>query len=183
MLLDGLDADAEFGCGFLVRLAFGDQLQHFHFARSQFDDFLFGRSRAVERLRIEPVATPGNRGTEKSISLFDFPDRRANIVGRDLFEQKSHCTGIVGVLDVGVITVRREHEHLGGGEGFEQLAGGCQTIEQRHRDVHQDHVGTKLSGQRDRLPSVLRFAHHFKILFEFEHFAKSLAHNHVVFRQ
>ena len=33
MLLDGLDADTEFGRSFLVGLAFGDQLQHFHFAR------------------------------------------------------------------------------------------------------------------------------------------------------
>ena len=34
MLLDGLDADAEFAGGLLVGLAFGDELEHFHFARS-----------------------------------------------------------------------------------------------------------------------------------------------------
>src|ERR1035437_6468791 len=33
MLLDGLDPNAKFRRGFLVGLAFGDQLQHFHLAR------------------------------------------------------------------------------------------------------------------------------------------------------
>src|SRR5450631_2117425 len=45
MFLDGLDADAEFGRGLFVALSFGDELQHFHLARSQFDDFLFAQSR------------------------------------------------------------------------------------------------------------------------------------------
>jgi len=38
-------------------------------------------------------------------------------------------------------------------------------------------------GHRNRLGAVLRFAGHFEVVFEFEHLAKRLAHDHVVFRQ
>ncbi len=39
MLLDRLCADAEFGRDLLVGFAFGDQLEHFRFARTQAGDF------------------------------------------------------------------------------------------------------------------------------------------------
>ena len=35
----------------------------------------------------------------------------------------------------------------------------------------------------DRLAAVFRFADHFNIAFEFQHLAKPLAHDHVVFGQ
>ena len=35
MFLDRFHTDAEIGSGFLIGFAFGDQLQHFHFARGQ----------------------------------------------------------------------------------------------------------------------------------------------------
>src|SRR5512138_1485331 len=60
MLLDGLDADAEFGRSLLVGLAFGDQLEHFHLARSQLGSFLVEQSRTAGRWWIETVATTGN---------------------------------------------------------------------------------------------------------------------------
>ena len=104
-------------------------------------------------------------------------------MGGGLFEQKSHGAGLGRVFDIRVITVRGEHEHFGGGDGFEHLAGGFQTIEPRHRDVHQHHGGTKFFDQGDRLAAVLRFADHFEVVFQFEHLAKSLAHDRVVFRQ
>ena len=50
------------------------------------------------------------------------------------------------LLDVGVITVRGENEHLGVRDGLANLPGGLQPVEQRHRDVHDDHVGTELPG-------------------------------------
>ena len=68
-----------------------------------------------------------------------------------------------------------------GGICFENLPGGFQAVEQRHGDVHQHHFGAEFFGQRDRLAAVLRFADDFKIVFEFEHLAETLAHDHVIF--
>ena len=79
--------------------------------------------------------------------------------------------------------MRGEHEHLGGGQGLENLPGGLQPVEQGHRDVHQDHVGTQFGGQRHRLASVGRFADHFEVVVEVEHLAKTFAHDHVIFRE
>src|SRR5690349_18501871 len=50
MFLDGLDADAQFGRNLFVRAAFGDQLQHFGFARGQLVGAAAGRLTADERL-------------------------------------------------------------------------------------------------------------------------------------
>src|SRR5450432_1809985 len=62
MLLDGLDADAEFRRCLLVGLALGDKLEHFHLARSQFGSLLLERSLAAGCRRIETVLTLGNGG-------------------------------------------------------------------------------------------------------------------------
>ncbi len=116
-------------------------------------------------------------------SLVDFPDRPAHFVRGGLFEQKAHRAGLGRMFDIRVIAVRGKHEHFGGGDGFENLPRGFQTIEQRHRDVHHHHVGTKFFGQRDGLAAVLRFADNFNVVFEFEHLAKTFAHNRMVFSQ
>ncbi len=98
-----------------------------------------------------------------------------------MLEQKAHRPGRDGRVHIRVITVRGEHEHLGGGERAENLPGRFQTIEMRHGDIHQHHGGPEFLGQRHRLPSVLRFADDFDVGFQFEHLAKSLTHDHVVF--
>jgi hypothetical protein len=70
--------------------------------------------------------------------------------------------------------VRRENEYSGAGDGFENLTGGFQTIEQRHRDVNDDHCGTKFFDQGDGPTAVFRFADHFEITFQLQHLAKPL---------
>ena len=132
---------------------------------------------------METIETPGNGRAEKRVSLLHFPNRPAHVMRGGLFEQKSHRAGFGRALHIRVITVRGENEHFGGGEGFEHLAGGFQTIEQRHGDVHQHHGGAKFLGQGDRLAAVLRFADHFKVVFQFEHLAETLAHDRMVFGQ
>ena len=125
--------------------------------------------------------TPGNGGAEKCFSVLHFADRPAHVVGGSLLEQKSPRAGIGGVFHIRVIAVRGEHDDLGAGHGFHHLARGFQTIEQRHRDVHQHHFGMKFFCECDRRASVLRLADDFKIVFEFEHLAETFAHDHVVF--
>ncbi len=100
-----------------------------------------------------------------------------------MFEQKPHRAQRDRLLDVGVIAVRGEDEHLGAGNGLADLPGGFQPIEQRHRDVHHDHGGTKFPGQFHRLAAGLRFADHLDIGFGLQQLPKPLANDHVIFRQ
>src|ERR1700677_4442991 len=72
VLLDGLDADAEFGRGFLVRPALGDELEHFHLARGELGGLFAEPPLAAWKFRIETVEPPGNGGAEKCFSFFDF---------------------------------------------------------------------------------------------------------------
>ena len=72
------------------------------------------------------------------------------------------------MIDVSVITMRGEKEHLGIGKVFANLPGGFQPIEQRHRDVHHHHGGTKLSGELHGLAAVGRFGDHFNVAFVFQ---------------
>ncbi len=117
------------------------------------------------------------------VPFLDFPNRRGQNVGGGLFEQKTRRAQRHHLLDIRVITVRGENEHLRAGNGFEDLPGGFQAVEQRHRDVHHHHGGTKFSGQGHRLAAGFRFADHLDIPFGFQQGPKAFADNRVVFRQ
>src|SRR6185436_4626846 len=67
-----LGADTEFRRGFLVGLAFGNELQHFHLARSQLDCFLAERPGAVGRRRMETTEPLGNRVTKEGFPAVHF---------------------------------------------------------------------------------------------------------------
>ena len=69
------------------------------------------------------------------------------------------------LLDISIITMRGENEHLRVGQRSANLPGGFQPIEQRHRDVHHDHGGVKLPGQLHGLAAGGRFADHFNVAF------------------
>ena len=122
-------------------------------------------------------------GLKKVFPLMDFPDRAAHIMRGGLFEQKSHRARPDGVGDIGVVTVRGEHEHFGGGQFLANLPGGLQAVEQRHGDIHQHYVRAKVFGHRNGLPAVLCFADHFEVGLQFEHLAQSLPHNRMIFGQ
>ena len=100
-----------------------------------------------------------------------------------LFEQKSRRAQLGHLLDVSVITVRGENEHLGVGKVFANLPGGFQPVEQRHRDVHHDHGGSKFPGQLHGLAAGFRFADHFNIRFVFQQCPETLPDDLVIFRQ
>ena len=129
------------------------------------------------------VKTVGNGRAEKGVPLVDFPNRVAHIVNGGLFDQIAHRAGVGRLFDIRFITVRRKHEHFGGGDGFENLARGLQTIEQRHGNVHQNQCGTEFFDHGDRLMAVFRFADHFKIVFEFQYLSNFPANERVVVRQ
>jgi len=134
----------------------------------------------------------GNGRTEKCVPVVDFPDSRAHGVSGGLLDEIPHRADIHGLDDIRIIAVRRKHEHLGGRRAalrsqqwhdFKNLAGGLQTIEQRHGHVHQHQVGTKSFRHGDRLEAVFGLADHFKIVLEFQYPSEFPAHVSVVIRQ
>jgi hypothetical protein len=60
---------------------------------------------------------------------------------------------------------------------------GPKNILQWHRDVHNDHCGTKFFDQGDRLTAVFRFADHLEVVFQLQYLTKTLTHDRVVFGQ
>jgi len=116
----------------------------------------------------------GNGRAEKGVSLVDFPDGVADIVCRGLFDEVALCAGLDGLHDIRLVAVRREHEHPGFGDGLEQLAGGLQSVEQRHGHVHQNQIGAELLAHGDRLRAVLGLADHFQVVFELQNLLYSL---------
>ena len=120
----------------------------------------------------------GNGGAEKGVSLLDLANGRGQTLCEEVCLSKNPAAPNSGhLLDVSVITVRGENEHFGVGKVFANLPGGFQPIEQRHRDVHHHHGGTKFSRQLHGLAAVLRFADHFDVAFVFQQRAKTLAHD------
>jgi len=71
----------------------------------------------------------GNGGAEERFPLVDRPDGRADIAGGSLLDEITLCTGFDRLDDIRFIAVRGKHEHLGGGNRLENLAGGLQAIE------------------------------------------------------
>jgi hypothetical protein len=143
----------------------------------------FGPSGSIQRFSLTFGKKLRNERAEKGIPLVDFPNPLGQNAGGGLFEQKSHGTGLRCVFDIRVIIVRRENEYSGVGDGFENLTGGFQTIEQRHRDVHQHHGGAKFFDHGDRLAAVFRFADHFEVVFQLQQSCETLTHDRVVFGQ
>src|SRR4051812_3732385 len=90
VLFDGLDADRKILGDLFVGLAFGNQLEHLHFARTEPGDLVLARwaaNRSVWRVRILEAA--GNRRTEKGLASGHFPNRFGENIGGSLLDQES----------------------------------------------------------------------------------------------
>ena len=75
-------------------------------------------------------------------------------------DQVGEAAGLLGLLLQGRALEGGEQDHLGGGAGVLDQAGGVEAAEDRHAQVHQDHVGLQLLGQRDRVGAVGGLAGH-----------------------
>src|SRR5207245_2504792 len=63
------------------------------------------------------------------------------------------------------------------GAGFGR---GCEAIDFRHADIHQDHFGTLAADQVDRLLTIGGFAHHLHIRLRLDDQAEAGAHHRLV---
>src|SRR5439155_2709011 len=116
-----LDADAKFRGRRLISLAFGNQLQDFHLARTQARALVLQPFFSIRRFSMLILKMLRNGGAKESVSLFDFPNCLRENVGGGLFEQKSRRARSRRSLDVCVITVRGKNKNLGGGNRLENL--------------------------------------------------------------
>ena len=183
VLVDRFEADTQFRRDLFVGLAFGNQLEHLHLAWTQPVDSLLELSPAARRLLIATGEALGDGGAEKRFSFMHFPNRRGQNMRGGLFEQKSRGAYLSHLLDVRVIIVRGENEHLGVRKVFANLTGGFQAIEQRHRDVHHDHGGTKFPRELHGLAAGFRFTDHFNVAFVLQQRPKTFSDDLVVFSQ
>ena len=168
MFIHRFKADTQFRSDEFVGLAFGDELQHLHLARTETVVFLFGIPAPPPLSASAITYVFGDGRAVEFVPILDFADRRGKNVGRSLFEQKPSRTQRCDLLDVGVVAVRGENEHLGVGKVYANLPGGFQAIEQRHRDVHYNYRRPKFPGQLDGLSASLSFANHFNVGFVFQ---------------
>ena len=86
MLLNRLHADAEFHRDLFVGFAFGNQLDHLHFARSQAIVARLRAATSIQRLSLAFGKTLRQELAEKDIPLVDFPNPLRQNVGGGLFE-------------------------------------------------------------------------------------------------
>src|SRR4030095_878764 len=117
------------------------------------------------------------------MSLVHFPDRLGEDEGGGLLDQVALRTQRDHLIDVLVVAVGGEDHDLGRGKRSENLAGGLQAVEQRHRDVHDDHRRHELLHDLERLAAVLRDADHLDVALRLEQRPKPFQDHGVVLDQ
>ena len=149
MFLDGLDADAELVRGLLVGLSLGDQLEDLHLARGQADVSLRAPVRIAQaRVLLAIVEALWRRADRRTLSLCGLRRIALERMWAEvcLIRYPAAPMRITSSTYSSSLCAERIR-HLGGGNRFENLPGGFQAIEQRHRDVHDDDGREELLGQ------------------------------------
>ena len=70
------EAHAHLSGDLFVGMAFGNQLEHFHFARTQAVALLLELPASLQRLLVATLEALGNGRTEKGVSILDFANGR-----------------------------------------------------------------------------------------------------------
>src|SRR5262249_24608758 len=84
------------------------------------------------------------------------------------------------LTDERIFAVHAEHEDRGVGRALEDRSCGDETVDPRHRAIHDDHARRELCGHPDRILAVLRFADDFNRLIVFEQTTESSSHEAVI---
>jgi phosphatidylinositol alpha 1,6-mannosyltransferase len=178
---DGLDAvaEAEFGqdardvglhrrfgqeqaAGDLdVAQSLRDQGQHFAFPGRQRGEIAVQRRRPPRFGCGEAFdqAAGDGRG-EQGVAVPDDADRRDQIFGGDVLEQKAAGAQAERRVDVVVQVEGGQHDDPGRIDVGQDASGGLDAVESRHADVHQHHVGPGAPDRLDGLGPVLGLGDH-----------------------
>ena len=180
MLLHRLDTDAQVRRDLLVHLSFRHQLQHLEFPGGELLTVAANRFTFEISLPIIIEQALRNGGTEKRVATIGLADRFNQVIGGRLLDEITRRAGLGQLVHVLVVTIRRQHQHLRRDSLFDDLPRGFESVELRHGDVHYDHIRSQGLGHLDRLPTVLRLAHHFDIQFGCQERTQSLPHDRVI---
>jgi len=91
MLLNSLHTDAKFRRDLFVGMTFGNELENFHFARSQAVSARVDPPASIQQLSLSFGNALRDDLAENRMPLVDFPNHFAQMVGGSLFRQKSNC--------------------------------------------------------------------------------------------
>ncbi len=141
----------------------GDQPQHVELPGRQRGQPLGhggrGGGRGPQRPGEGADQTPGDGGIDQRVTGRHRPDRADQLLGRGVLEQEAAGPSAERLVDVLVGVEGGQDQHPGGGPG-QHRPGRLQTVQPRHPDVHQHHVGLERHRPLDRLHPVGRLPHH-----------------------
>jgi len=112
MLFNSLNADAQFGCDLFICPALRNELQNLGFTGGKVISATAHGLAADKGFAALIAQALGNRRTEICIPTIRFTDGLQQIVGGRLFDQIASRTSLGELLNVFVVTVRRENEDL-----------------------------------------------------------------------
>ena len=127
----------------------------------------------------------GHTGREERLAARDEAHRGQQVDRLGVLHEESAGAGAERLEDVLVEREGREDHDPDGGEAGVggDLAGGGETVELGHADVHQDDVGLLLARERERLAAVARLADHPDVVLGVEEGAEAAADERLVVRK
>jgi len=175
-----VDANAEEGGDLLVGFTFGKKLENFAFTRSETrtwrlgavggrDGELVGKRVGEASGEIGLVLTSGVDGGEEDTIGF-------------VLENVTTSAGLDDLLNKVVGFMHGEDENFGGGRSGANAASGFDSVEERHADVEDSHVGLKLGGLVNGVTAVGSFGADFPAGARLEESAKTSANHGMIIR-
>jgi len=109
----------------------------------------------------EPLDQPSrDRRGEQGVAGVDQPHGGREVLRGDVLEQEAARPERQRGIHISVEVEGGQHDHSAAGHLGQDAAGGLQAVQDRHADVHQDHVGPQRARGRHRLGPVGGLAHH-----------------------
>ena len=162
MSLDSTWAQVQNTGDILVRLAFGQKLQDFLFSfRKEIVGIMQPTLLHLPHVIFEQCVC--NCRTEVGLALSHNADRAFQIDFRIFFEQVTFGAGSKSPYQICLIGMHAEHDDSDLWILFDDLSGGLDTIQIRHRNIHNDDFRCKFIGHRDRFASVTGFTHYLEV--------------------
>jgi hypothetical protein len=168
--LDRRHADLQRSGNVRIRQSGADEGEHLAFARGE-----PGQSR---RVGIGPRRKGTVRVVRKPCAL-DYPNEHTrgqrrfaargppycvdHVARLAILNQEADGASVQGTVDVVVLGVGREHQHVGPGRHGPDAPGRLDAIDLWHTNIHQHHIGPQSLDQPNRLPSVGRLADHLDV--------------------
>lgn len=178
-VFDRLHADGQLRRDFLVAVPSGDEPQRVGFARTQ-----RWRRRASPARRHRPYGRRQRIGGHRRIDVGPAVRNGANglqhLRGAALLQHIAAGPSLEQLMQVRHITMPRERQDLHRRGSLAKCLGRLQTVEARHRHVHQHHIGPQLVRLLEHGLAVGGFSDHLHVGLCVQNHAKSRPHGLVI---